>query len=128
MYVFRYDVQINNARETDARVVGHSWTVIDAKGKRTTTSGAGVGGSYKTHARDVAGGDAFRAQGELLSATKLANAEGIYIVQIKAEDGTFQEIEARTDIMGLSADPAVTHVPEYAVATVSSSPGGGLDL
>lgn len=65
----------------------------------------------------LAAGDALRVQGELTSATPEANAEGTYRVIIKADDGVFREIEARTDYMGLSADPEITHVPNFVAQT-----------
>mmetsp|Transcript_96436 Transcript_96436/g.245061 ORF Transcript_96436/g.245061 Transcript_96436/m.245061 type:complete len:476 (+) Transcript_96436:48-1475(+) len=112
-YNFGYDVQFNNARDSEIEVVGHSWTVVDAEGKREILAeGPGVGGNFGSRPYRLPAGDAFRVQGKLWSATKLANAEGTYRIIVK-EGGTFREIEARTDYMGLSADKSVTHAPNF---------------
>lgn len=112
--IFRYDVQFNNARDTEIEIVGHSWTVVGSDGKRRVVAeGPGVGGTLGSRPRRLAAGDAFRVQGDLTSGTRQANAEGTFKVVIKADDGTFREIEVRTDYMGLSADPSVPHVPNF---------------
>lgn len=113
-YAFQYDVQFNNARDAPVEIVAHSWEVVDAHGTRgAVAEGSGVGGSLGKRSRTLAAGDAFRVQGELLSETPEANAQGTYKVIVKGEDKTFKEIEARTDWMGLSANPSQTHVPNF---------------
>jgi len=113
-YAFSYDVQLNNARADLVQVVAHSWTVVDSAGRRKVVAdGPGVGGTHGRKSRDLPAGDAFRVQGQLTSRTAEANAEGTYKVIIKTEDGIFQEIEARTDFMGLAAERSTTHVPNF---------------
>eukprot|EP00439_Symbiodinium_sp_Y106_P003388 s4872_g1.t1 len=64
-FIFSYDVQINNARESDVEVVGHFWEVVDSKGHRhIAASGEGVGGVFTGTSRSLAAGDAFRVQGQ----------------------------------------------------------------
>merc|ERR1712087_492506 len=42
-YKFHYDVQINNARDAEIKVVGHAWTVYDTQGRRKEVAkGVGV--------------------------------------------------------------------------------------
>jgi len=115
-YRFTYDIQFNNARVDAIDVVAHTWEVVDADGQRhTVATGNGVGGVYASQHRSLAAGDAFRVQGEILTATPEANAQGTYQVIIKNEDGTFGEIEARTDWMGLAAERSTTHVANFVV-------------
>lgn len=112
-FIFSYDVQINNARESDVEVVGHFWEVVDSKGHRhIAASGEGVGGVFTGTSRSLAAGDAFRVQGQVASPTAEGNAQGTYRVRIQ-EAGNEIEIEARTDWMGLSADKETTHVPNF---------------
>ncbi|CAE7760915.1 unnamed protein product, partial [Symbiodinium pilosum] len=78
--------------------------VVDSKGRRhIASSGEGVGGVFKSRSRTLPAGDAFRVQGQVISPTKEANAQGTYRVRIQ-DAGNEIEIEARTDWMGLSAD------------------------
>ncbi|CAJ1402808.1 unnamed protein product [Effrenium voratum] len=112
-YYFAYDVQFNNARDTEIEVVGHLWEVVDAQGQRhVVAEGDGVGGRFRGASRALAPGDAFRSQGQVFAATALGNAQGTYRVLIH-EQGQKIEIEARTDFMGLSADKDVSHVPNF---------------
>lgn len=111
-YYFQYDVQFNNARDSDVDVLSHLWEVVDSKGQRHTVSeGPGVGGAYKHHERPLRAGDAFRVNGEIWSPTRAGNAQGTFRVLIRGEES--HEIEARTDFMGLSADKDITHVPNF---------------
>jgi len=115
-YTFAYDVQINNARHDDVEVVGHRWVVVDSTGKQhVMAEGPGVGGVYQSRSRRLSAGDAFRTQGELVSPTPEANAEGTYRVLVAGDDGSKVEIEARTGFMGLSADKDLTHVKNFVV-------------
>jgi len=113
-FIFEYDVQFNNARESSIEVVGHTWRVVDAFGNRTLAAeGAGVGGVYAGRARTLKAGDAFRVQGRISSATPEANAQGFYRVIVRGEDGLPEEVEARTDYMGLAADATRSHVRNF---------------
>ncbi|CAK9026898.1 unnamed protein product [Durusdinium trenchii] len=113
LYYFQYDVQINNARDTEIEVLGHSWEVVDQEQRHEiVVAGDGVGGIYKHRRRALAAGDAFRVSGQLPAKTRFANAQGTYRVLIR-ENGAEREIEARTDFMGLSVDKAITHVPNF---------------
>eukprot|EP00435_Cladocopium_sp_Y103_P005342 s2863_g1.t1 len=109
-YYFQYDVQFNNARDSDVDVLSHLWEVVDSQGQRhTVLEGPGVGGAYKHHARPLRAGDAFRVNGEIWSPTKAGNAQGTFRVLIREGDES-HEIEARTDFMGLSADKDLTRI------------------
>lgn len=113
-FVFQYDVQFNNARDAPVEVVEYTWTVVDADGNRKiVTGGPGVGGILGSRRHKLAAGTAFRVQGEIQSPTPEANAQGTYKVIIKGDDGRFQEIEARTDYMGISATSSAKQVRNF---------------
>lgn len=115
-YHFSYDVQINNAREAAIDVVGHTWEVVDEAGKwHVLAEGEGVGGVYKHRSRQLAAGDAFRTQGELILSTPYANAKGTYKVIVKGDSGLPVEIEASTDWIGLAAEEGESRVPNFVV-------------
>lgn len=113
-YHFSYDVQINNAREAPVEVVGHFWELVDERGRRRVLAeDSGVGGVYGTRSRKLAAGDAFRTQGELVSPTRMANAQCTYRVIVQGEKGLPVEIEARTDWIGLAAERGEARVPNF---------------
>lgn len=111
-YRFHYDVQINNARAKPIEVIGHFWEVVDPTGRRVVDEGPGVGGSYQSRNYSLPAGEAFRTAGVLLSTSKEVNVQGTYRVKIQGA-GKESEIEARTDFMGISAVPGVTHVANF---------------
>mmetsp|Transcript_8744 Transcript_8744/g.16579 ORF Transcript_8744/g.16579 Transcript_8744/m.16579 type:complete len:445 (+) Transcript_8744:34-1368(+) len=113
---FSFDVQINNAREAAVDVVGHKWELVDEAGKwHIIADGEGVGGIYRHRSRQLAAGDAFRTQGELVSPTPYANAKGTYKVIIKGDNGLPVEIEASTDWIGLAAEQGESRVQNFVV-------------
>jgi len=114
VHLFHYDVQFNNARDAPVEFTSHSWEVVDANGNRTIVeSGSGVGGSMGGKIRKLSAGDAFRVQGQLTSETPEANAQGTYKAIIRGEGNLFNEIEVRTDWMGLASSESQSHVPNF---------------
>lgn len=114
-FEFKYDVQINNARDGPVNVVGHRWELVDATGKKhAVADGVGVGGVYQSKSKALPAGEAFRTRGTLLSPTAEANLQGTYYVELRV-DGEKVEIEARTDYMGCSTDEGAARVRNFVV-------------
>ena len=103
MHRWRYDVQINNAREHAVRVTTHSWTVVDEAGEATVVAaGPGVGGHLQARLHTLPPGEAFRVRGLLFASTPTANAFGSYRVEWDGGEG----VDAEVGVLGLSSDGA----------------------
>ena len=103
MHRWRYDVQINNAREHAVRVTTHSWTVVDEAGEATVVAaGPGVGGHLQERVQTLPPGEAFRVRGLLFARSPTANAFGSYRVEWDGGEG----VDAEVGVLGLSSDGA----------------------
>ena len=126
LYRFVYDVQLNNARASTVRVVGHRWSVATSVSATSVTemvvaAGGGAGGRLEAQVLELPPGEATRIQGLLTASSPHANAWGTYTVQLSARDGaaetrvetgvetgngkdTVEEIEVEIGALGLSVD------------------------
>ena len=103
MHRWRYDVQINNAREHAVRVTAHSWTVVNEAGEATlVAAGPGVGGHLQERVQTLPPGEAFRVRGLLFARSPMANAFGSYRVEWDGGEG----VDAEVGVLGLSSDGA----------------------
>merc|ERR1712087_543677 len=106
---FKYDIQMNNARDHAVLVTAHRWEIIQPDGSvHTVARGDGVGGvQYGVKTRHLAAGDAFRIQGILTTTNALANARGAYTVRLLrkgADAGSEELVDVEVGILGLSVD------------------------
>ena len=76
-FVYKYDVQINNAREEAVEIVSRRWVVVDSEGDAAVAeSGEGLGGRFGSRTHTLPPGGAIRLQGLLTTQAKRMRPSG----------------------------------------------------
>ena len=104
-YAFRYEVQINNARDAPVGVLGRRWEMIDGRGGPHEEEGEGIGGEAELGKVKLEPGRGVRFTGILRVPTPKANVAGHYWVKLDLSADVGEEgVMAIVGPLGASTD------------------------
>ena len=104
-YAFRYEVQINNARDAPVGVLGRRWEMIDGRGGPHEEEGEGIGGEAELGKVKLEAGRGVRFTGILRVPTPKANVAGHYWVKLDLSADVGEEgVMAIVGPLGASTD------------------------
>lgn len=114
-HIYRYDVQINNARTMPIKVEAFSWRIRTLRGEivqEEMIEGEGLGGFHQIPPRIIEDGDAFRWLGLLLIDGEEGMLDGHFLVN--TEEGT---IRAKIAEMAMTKDGKPIEPSKYLSST-----------